>query len=181
MMIRHASRGEEVPIDDAVPWVSGILPDDLFTGPPEIVIDRDEILVIGRLPAPTLAEGASAADVAAAEAGRISGFREQTRDQRIRIARQIEHRYQRKMAWGVDCGETRQLFTTLSAPVMTRLRQPERRVLDTLVDAGVARTRSEALAWCVKLVGEHAEQWLTDLRQAMSSVDDLRRQGPGTV
>jgi len=181
MMIRHANRGDSVPTDDAAAWISGILPDGMFTGPPDIVIDRDEILVIGRLPAPSLAEGAPAADVASAEAGRISGFREETRDQRIRVARQIEHRYQRKMAWGVDCGGTRQLFTTHSAPVMTRLRQPERRVLDTLVDAGVARTRSEALAWCVRLVGEHADQWLADLRTAMGSVDDLRKQGPNLV
>jgi len=175
---RPSARAESVPVDDAAAWIAGLLPDGLFTGPPEVIIDRDEILVIGRLPAPTLAADASAADIAAAEAGRISGFREDTRDQRIRIARQIEHRYQRKMAWGADCGETRQLFSTLSAPVMTRLRQPERQVLDTLVDAGVARSRSDALAWCVRLVGEHAEQWLTDLRGAMGSVDELRRRGP---
>ena len=61
---------------------------------------------------------------------------------------------------------------------MTRLRQPERKVLDTLVDAGVARSRSEALAWCVRLVGEHAEEWLGELREAMSAVDRLRAQGP---
>jgi hypothetical protein len=61
---------------------------------------------------------------------------------------------------------------------MTRLRQPERQVLDTLVDAGVARSRSEALAWCVRLVGEHADTWLTELREAMGAVDRLRAQGP---
>ena len=70
------------------------------------------------------------------------------------------------------------LFTHIAVPVMTRLRQPERQVLDTLVDAGVARSRSDALAWSVKLVGEHAEEWLTKLRDAMSEVDELRTQGP---
>ncbi|MCU1653761.1 MAG: hypothetical protein JWQ60_4910, partial [Pseudonocardia sp.] len=75
-------------------------------------------------------------------------------------------------------GEVEELFTTLSVPVMTRLRQPERIVLDTLVDAGVARSRSDALAWAVKLVGEHADDWLTELRTAMSKVDELRGQGP---
>ena len=105
-------------------------------------------------------------------------FREDTRDERIAIAREAEHRYGRKVAWGAACGGSRQLFTTLSAPVMTRLRQPERKVLDTLVDAGVARSRSEALAWCVRLVGEHAEEWLGELREAMSAVDRLRAQGP---
>jgi hypothetical protein len=167
-----------VPVDDAAAWITGMIPDGMFTAPPEIVIDRDEILVVGRLAAPTLADDADAADTAAAEAGRISGFREETRDQRIRIARQIEHRYQRKLAWGADCGGTRALFSTFSAPVMTRLRQAERQVLDTLVDAGVARSRSDALAWCVRLVGEHADAWLTELRDAMGSVDKLRRQGP---
>jgi hypothetical protein len=51
-------------------------------------------------------------------------------------------------------------------------------VLDTLVDAGVARSRSEALAWCVRLVGRHADDWLGGLREAMSEVDRLRAEGP---
>ena len=121
---------------------------------------------------------APAAGTSAAEAGRISRFREDTRDERIAIAQEAEHRYGRKVAWGAQAGGSTQLFTTLSAPVMTRLRQPERQVLDTLVGAGVARSRSEALAWCVRLVGEHTEDWLTGLREAMSEVDRLRAQGP---
>ena len=75
-------------------------------------------------------------------------------------------------------GGRQTLFTHIAVPVMTRLRQPERRVLDTLVDAGVARSRSDALAWSVKLVGEHADEWLAKLREAMSAVDDLRAEGP---
>jgi hypothetical protein len=165
------------PADDAAAWFAGRLPDDWFAGAPELSIDRDEIVVVGRLPAPVV-EGDDATALAAAEAGRISRFREATRDERISIAREAEHRYGRKVAWGVRAGGTEQLFTTLSAPVMTRLRQPERKVLDTLVDAGVARSRSEALAWCVRLVGEHADAWLTELRAAMSAVDRLRAQGP---
>jgi len=164
--------------DDAPAWITGLLPDDWFTGPPEITIDRDEILIVGTLAPPAHAADASEADRAAAERGRIASFRESTRDQRIRYARQIEHTYQRKAAWGTVCGGTTELFTTLSAPVMTRLRQPERQVLDTLVDAGVARSRSEALAWCVRLVGQHADEWLGELRDAMTAVDDLRKRGP---
>ncbi|WP_407652671.1 hypothetical protein [Amycolatopsis cynarae] len=168
----------EVPsADDAAGWFAGRLPDDWFTGAPEITVDREEILVVGELP-PLSGEFADDAARAAAESGRISRFREDTREQRIEIARQAEHRYRRKVAWGARIGGTRELFTTLSVPVMTRLRQPERLVLDTLVDAGVARSRSEALAWAVRLVGEHAESWLTELRTAMSKVDDLRTKGP---
>jgi hypothetical protein len=118
------------------------------------------------------------AERAAAEAGRISRFREDSRDERIEIARQAEHRYRRKVAWGARLGGTTEMFTTLSVPVMTRLRQPERLVLDTLVDAGVARSRSEALAWAVRLVGEHGAQWLGELKQAMATVDELRARGP---
>ena len=175
------ARSEPPPADDAPAWITGAVPDAWFTGPPEVVIDRDEIIVWGRLPEPDLGADATDADRAAAQAGRISQFREDTRDDRIRVARQVEHRYQRKVAWGVRCGGTSELFTHLSAPVMTRLRQPERQVLDTLVDAGVARSRSEALAWCVRLVGEHTTEWLSDLREAMTKVDELRRQGPATV
>jgi hypothetical protein len=175
------ARSEPPPADDAPAWITGAVPDAWFTGQPEVVIDRDEIIIWGRLPEPELGADATDADKAAAQAGRISQFREDTRDDRIRVARQIEHRYQRKVAWGIRCGGTSELFTHLSAPVMTRLRQPERQVLDTLVDAGVARSRSEALAWCVRLVGEHSTEWLSDLREAMTKVDELRRQGPTTV
>jgi hypothetical protein len=50
--------------------------------------------------------------------------------------------------------------------------------LDTLVDAGVARSRSHALAWCVRLVGQHTDEWLTSLRTAMEEVQRVREQGP---
>jgi hypothetical protein len=165
------------PAEDAPAWFAGRLPSEWFTGAPEVSVDREEIIVVGELPA---LEGDQPDEAArtAAEAGRISRFREQTRDERIEIARQAEHRYGRKVAWGVRLGGSEELFTTLSVPVMTRLRQPERMILDTLVDAGVARSRSEALAWSVRLVGEHADDWLGDLRDAMQRVDELRTRGP---
>jgi len=167
--------------DDAAAWLQGRLPDGWFTGAPEVTVDREEILIVGELPA---VEGefadteAGRADRAAAVAGRISRFRETTREERIEIARQAEHRYQRKVAWGARVGEAEELFTVASVPVMTRLRQPERIVLDTLVDSGVARSRSDALAWAVRLVGEHADEWLGELRDAMARVDELRVKSP---
>jgi hypothetical protein len=155
-------------------WFTGRLPDDWFTGPVDLTIDRDEITVVGTLAEPAAGEG----DPAAARAGRIARFREETRQQRMAIADAAQERYGRSVAWGAACGEDRQLFTTLSVPVMTRLRQRERLVLDTLVDAGVARSRSEALAWAVRLVGQHADDWLTELREAMASVEEVRGRGP---
>ena len=174
---RGWQQGEVPSAEDAPGWFAGRLPDGWFTGAPVITVDREEIVIVGELPA---LEGEFDDDAAraAAESGRISRYREQTRDERIEIARQAEHRYGRKVAWGAKLGGTTELFTTLSAPVMTRLRQSERLVLDTLVDAGVARSRSEALAWAVRLVGEHADTWLTELRQAMQKVNDVRSQGP---
>jgi len=161
-------------------WLSGRLPDEWFEGAPEVSVDRDEILVVGRLtvPAGDDAQEASRDHAQAAERGRISRFREDTREQRMRIAREAEHHFGRKVAWGAACGETRVTFTSLSVPVMTRLRQPERVVLDTLVEAGVARSRSDALAWCVRLVGEHTGDWLTALRDALQSVQQVRDAGP---
>jgi len=163
---------------DAPAWIAGRLPDGWFAGLPDIEVDRDEILVVGTIPPPEIAEGATDAERAAQESGRISRFREDTREERIRIALETEHRYGRKVSWGARCGATEELFTTFSAPVMTRLRQAERQVLDTLVDSGVARSRSDALAWCVRLVGRNADDWLADLRQAMSEVERLRAAGP---
>jgi len=54
----------------------------------------------------------------------------------------------------------------------------ERAVLDVLVDASVARSRSDALAWCVRLVGQHESDWLRELEGALTSVAKVRSSGP---
>ena len=164
------------PVDRAevAGWFAGRLPDGWFTGPVELTVDRDEITVVGPLAEPDAGEG----DPAAARAGRIARFREDTREQRMAVADAAQARYGRSVAWGAACGDVREVFTNASVPVMTRLRQAERLVLDTLVDAGVARSRSEALVWAVRLVGQHADAWLTELRDAMSSVEEVRARGP---
>ena len=161
-------------------WISGRLPGDWFTAAPDILVDREEVTIVGVLPAPDTA-GASDAERSAAAEGRIRRFREETRGRRIEIAREAEHKFRRKVSWGVTCADMTEMFTTLSIPVMTRLRQPERRVLDTLVDAGVARSRSDALAWCVRLTGENADAWLSRLRAALRQVEEVRDQGPGSA
>jgi len=166
--------------DEIAAWFTGRLPEEWFSGPPEVTTDRDEILVIGTLPDPELPEGASAESAAAARSARIGGFREDTREQRIRIAQEAEHRFGKRVSWGAQAGDVRMLFTTLSVPAMTRLRMPERHVLDTLVEAGVARSRSHALAWCVRLVAERQDEWLKDLREALASVERVRGAGPTT-
>jgi hypothetical protein len=159
-------------------WFAVRLPADWFTAAPGIQVDREEITIVGALTDPAAA-GDSDAERAAAAEGRIRAFREDTRSRRVEIAREAEHRFRRKVSWGVTCGPVAEMFTTLSVPVMTRLRQSERRVLDTLVDAGVARSRSDALAWCVRLTGENADAWLSRLRAALRHVEEVRDQGPG--
>ena len=159
-------------------WLRGRLPDAWTSTPAEIVIDRDEITIVLTVNEPELGDDASDADRAEAVAGRISGFREETREARIHVAREAEHRFERKVAWAVTVGDRTALFTHVAVPVMTRLRQPERLVLDTLVAANVARSRADALAWCVRLVGTHADDWLSELRDAMTAVDDVRAKGP---
>ncbi|ACY96659.1 MULTISPECIES: hypothetical protein [Thermomonospora] len=159
-------------------WFTGRLPQDWFVGPPEVVVDREEVSVVGRLAPPPHAEQVSGAERTALLDGHIQRFREETRERRIAIAREAEHRFGRKVSWGAACEDRREMFTNLSVPVMTRLRQPERRVLDTLVEAGVARSRSDALAWCVRLVGRNAEEWLAELREALRHVERARAAGP---
>ncbi|MFF7047518.1 hypothetical protein ACFY94_03995 [Streptomyces griseorubiginosus] len=159
-------------------WFTGRLPDDLFEALVEVTVDREEITVIGRIPGPRLTEGVSAAEREAAVQGRIQEFRERTREERVEVAREAEHAFRRKVSWGVECDGERALFTHVAAPVMTRLRQPERQVLDTLIAGGVARSRSEALAWCVRLVQRHTDDWLAELRESLEHVQRVRAQGP---
>ena len=147
---------------------------------PAVTVDREEITVVIPLAVPTPDPGGDDPAVRAqAIDGRVAGFREDTRDQRVAIAREAEHRFERKVAWAVRTGDDTHRFTHLAVPVMTRLRQPERLVLDTLVAANVARSRSDALAWCVRLVGTHTDEWLSDLRTALEDVERLRASGPG--
>jgi hypothetical protein len=138
------------------------IPSGWFSGPVRIDADDEEILCVGTLPA-----GRSPRE-----------FREATRAERVAIAEEAERQFRRKVSWGVEEDGATTLFTTLSTPAMTRLRLPERRVLDTLIDGGIARSRSDALAWCVRLVGQHQGEWLADLRDALVGVERIREEGP---
>src|ERR1700680_3615000 len=164
--------------EDFRSWFAGRLPKTWFAGPPEVTADGDEVLVVGDLPDVELAKGTAPESRAAARSARIDRFREETRDERVKIAREAERQFRRKVAWGAKCGDQTRVFTALSVPVMTRLRMPERAILDTLVAGGVARSRSDALAWCVRLVGMHQADWIKGLRDALVKVDEVRRTGP---
>lgn len=175
---RSSMEPEMVSSEEISGWLIGRLPESWFEQAPTVTIDREEILIIGRLPALDLGDEVDAAARAAAEMGRITRFREETREERMTIAREGQQLFDRTISWGAEIGDTKHIFTNLSIPVMTRLRQAERTVLDTLVDSGVARSRSDALAWCVRLVGANADEWLLKLRKAMESVETIRQQGP---
>lgn len=159
-------------------WFTGRVPEDWFEGTPEISVDREEILVVGRLRDPQVPKGASADAVHEARLGRISQHREDTRARRMKIDDEAQRRFDRKVSWGAECGDAKVLFTHLSLPMMTRLRMPDRQVLDALVESGVARSRSHALAWCVRLVGKNQGEWLKDLKEALSKVEEVRAAGP---
>ena len=159
-------------------WFAGRVPATWYSSSPTIAIDSDEIQVVGTLAPPELSDGAGADEVRVAEQARISGFREESRLARMRIADEAQPAFRRAVSWGAECGGSRVLFTTAGVPVMTRLRMDDRQALDTLIDAGVARSRSEALAWCVRLVAQHEAEWIRELRDAMSAVEEVRNKGP---
>jgi hypothetical protein len=138
------------------------IPQEWFCNPVEVRCDRDEILVLGEL-----TDGTD-----------VLEFRERSRAHRVRIAEEAEARFLRKVSWAVREGAKEIRFSTVSVPVMTRLRIDERTVLDALIDGGLARTRSEALSWCVRLVGEHQREWLDELVSATQAVRAVREKGP---
>jgi hypothetical protein len=146
-------------------WFGRRLPESWAAGAPEVLGDNDEILVVVR---PERVIG-------------VDQWRDATREHRMLLAAEAAARFGRKVGWGVRVGDEIHLFTTASVPVMTRLRLPERQVLDTLIDAGVARSRSDALAWCVRLVGRNEEEWIAELRAAFAAVQQVRAKGPGST
>jgi hypothetical protein len=167
--------------EEIAAWFAGRLPAGWFTGPPRVRADREEILVTGTVEEPDLEGEPDDTARAAARTARVKRFREETRDARMRIADEAEHLYDRKVSWGATCGDKTYVFTNVAVPVMTRLRLGERSVLDTLIDAGVARSRSEALAWCVRLVEKHQSEWIEQLRDALKTVNKLRDEGPSVA
>jgi hypothetical protein len=144
-------------------WFDARVPAGWFHGSVEVIADRDEILVIGRLD-----------DITPQQ------FREATRDERVAIAATAEATFGRKVSWAVEVDDQVVRFTSLSVPVMSRLRVEERLVLDQLIDGGIARSRSEALAWCVRLVGANQGEWLAELREAAARLAEVRGRGPAT-
>lgn len=163
---------------DITGWFRGRVVDGWFTAL-DVRVDKEEILVVGTLPTPQLSEGEADDDARrVAASARINGFREDTRDRRIVIANEAEHLFGKKVSWGARCDGLERRFTVANVPVMTRLLFDERQVLDTLIDAGLARSRSEALAWCVKLVGANQAEWIDALRTALADVEKVRAEGP---
>ncbi len=149
-------------------WLQAEVPAGWFQEPARAEVDPDEIVVVGALPG---RPGVPLREL-------VQSFREESRQVRMGIAQRAELRFGRRLSWAVEVGRERFDFTSLATPVMTRLRMRERQVLDTLVEASVARSRSEALAWCVKLVAEHEADWIGELREALVKVNELRRSGP---
>ena len=146
--------------------ISPMIPGGWFDGPPRLTVDDDEILIVG-----TLAQGGPGD-------GDPTAFREATRAARMEIADRVQPATGRSVAWGVTVGDATTVFTSLGVPVMTRLRISERQVLDTLNAAGVAKSRSDALAWCVRFVGQREGAWLQELRTSIESVSKVRAEGP---
>lgn len=175
------SPGADASSSEITGWVSGALPPDLYQGAPSIVVDRDEILVVGALDAPEVPDDLDAEGTAAAEQARIARFREETRDRRIAVARQAEARYGRPISWGATAGATTERFTTVRAVIATRLGIDHRKALDDLVTAGIARHRGEALAWCVDLVQQNEEAWLSRLGHALKDVQQAAADAPGNA
>jgi hypothetical protein len=159
-------------------WFAERIPEDWYLAGFEVAVDREEILVEGEIDVPDIPKRAAPSVRASACKARLDRFRDETRAPRASMSRDGEALFGRKISWGATCGEEHKLFTQLSVPVMTRLRMNERAVLDTLVDASVARSRSDALAWCVRLVGANQARWIDELRDALVHVERVRADGP---
>lgn len=151
--------------EDIVALVARRLPPGLVTLPPIVRSYPDEVVVL--LQVEPLGDP---------EADRvlIERRREETRPARIKAARELERELGVPVAWGMRAGAAEALFTTRTTPVMTRLGRAEREVLDTLVAAGVADTRSSALAYAVRAFAAEHAAWLAEVRGAIAEVERVR-------
>lgn len=91
-------------------WFAGRLPEGWFTGT-EVMVEDDQIVVLGTLPEVAVDPGASPEFRESAAAGRIARFREQTRGERMTIAREAEERFGKYVTWGARLGGVTKRFT----------------------------------------------------------------------
>ncbi|MCG8351634.1 MAG: hypothetical protein MI924_28030 [Chloroflexales bacterium] len=159
-------------VEELQQWLQSKLPATLTAMPPRIKIYSDEVVIVlypNEAPMPD-----DSIDQRSAEQALIAYQRELTRSLRMRLADEIQKKLRLPVAWGMRIGESEVLFTTRTIPVMTRLGRIERDVLDTLVAAGVAETRSSALAYTVRaFAAEHAD-WLAEVSQVIEQVRQVR-------
>ncbi len=163
----------EMQPDELQAWLAARLPAALMAAQPDIQVYPDEVVLMLHLSDATL-PASSGEQQRNAELDFISQQRENSRPMRMKLARQLQKRLGKTVSWGMQVGESSVLFTTRTTPVMTRLGRAEREVLDTLVAAGVAETRSSALAYTVRTFAfEHAD-WLAEVREAIEQVEQVR-------
>lgn len=160
-------------IDELQSWLQSRFPAQLLSAPPEITLYDDEAVVILPIDAP-LDAALAGEERRRAEQQLIFRQREETRPLRMQLARDVQEVVGRPVSWGMRAGESEVLFTTRSAPVMTRLDRFEREVLDTLIAAGIAETRSSALAYLVRAFAMEHGQWLAEVREAIAQVERIR-------
>lgn len=161
-------------ISEAARWIQERMPSELLSGPPELSIYDDEAVVLLPIAVRELPGGASARR---APARRVSADRAAPRKLApCACAWRASCKSSLSCQWPGACaaGSTEALFTTRSAPVMTRLGRAEREVLDTLVAAGVADTRSSALAYAVRAFAIEHASWLAEVRDAIAQVEQVR-------
>ena len=77
--------------EDFGSWFAGRLPQTWFVGVPDVSADGDEVLVVGTLPEVELAKGTAPEARAAARSARIDRFREETREERVKIEVRDDH------------------------------------------------------------------------------------------
>lgn len=151
-------------------WLAEQLPHELTAAPPEVRLYDDELVVTLQVAPPAADNG----DEGELEQRLIARLRETSRPLRMQLARDLQHRLHVPVAWGMRCGATETIFTSRTVPVMTRLNRREREVLDTLVAAGVAETRSAALAYTVRAFAEAHGEWLDEVGIVIEQVQQVR-------
>ncbi|NJO81514.1 MAG: hypothetical protein HC828_01285 [Blastochloris sp.] len=156
-------------------WLQARLPTELLDAPPEIRVYPDEMVIVLQVVRDAALAQLDEAERSPAELQQIAERREGTRKLRMKLARELQASLGLSVAWGMRIGDNEVLFTTRTVPVMTRLGRAEREVLDTLVAAGVADTRSAALAYVVRAFAIEHREWLGEVREALTHIDKVRQ------
>lgn len=140
-------------------WFEHRIPEGWTQQPPEITVDGDQATVNVLLEPVDVPEGMPGKARKKTFTRQISSWRKKTRKKREEIAAEARNEHGLDVVWAATIEDHSRSFTGKRSSIKAKLGKAELSTLDAMVAAGAAGSQQEALGVCVRLAGQHQDEW----------------------